>query len=120
MNINTFNFPDTFSNDGRVSMKKGADAVSQCLGLMVKCQRPQLRGDPQYGTNLYEMRYMGNTKVLRNMVKDDIIRLSRTYDDRIIMEQDDVSIEPNEEKVNVYCQYYLKSQDSKFGFDVVL
>lgn len=120
MKLNTFNFPDTFSNDGMVTMKSGADAINQNLGLMVKCQRPQLRGDPSFGTDILNQKFMQNTNILRSCIKDDIIILTERYDTRVEMGNKDVDVSFQGDYFYGKCQYYLKSEDSKFGYDVQL
>ena len=64
MRINTFNFPDTFSNDGRVKMKEGPSAINQNLGLMIKCQRPQLLQNTDYGTILRKQKFKQKWQVV--------------------------------------------------------
>lgn len=120
MRINTFNFPDTFSNDGRVLMKEGVPAINQDLGLMIKCQRPQLRGDPNFGSKLRRQKYSQNTTVLRNQIKDDIIILTQLYDTRVLMTAKDVDVSLQDNYFYANCQYYLKSEDSQFGFEIGL
>ena len=120
MRINTFNFPDTFSNDCIVKMKEGPSAINQNLGLMIKCQRPQLLQNTDYGTILRKQKFKQNTKVLRNQIKDDIIRLTEAYDKRISMGNADVDVSFEGDYFEAKCKYYLKSEDSTFGFDINL
>lgn len=120
MKITSFGFPDTFSNDGRVSMIDGVPAINQNIGLMVKCQRPQLLQDTAFGTKLRKQKFKQNTKVLRNQIKDDIILLTERYDKRIEMNQGDVDVSYQGEVFYAKCKYYLKSEDSTFGIEIEL
>jgi hypothetical protein len=118
MKITTFSFPDTFSNDGNINLKNGVNALNQNLGLMVKCQRPQLRGDPTFGTDIINQKFQQNTAILRSCIKDDIIILTERYDTRVLMGNGDVDVSFQGDYFHGKCRYYLKSEDSQFGYNI--
>lgn len=120
MKISTFNIPDTFTFDGNVDMLEGTDAVNKCLEMLVKVNKGELGGDPDFGSNFLIYCYEQNTDILNDQVTDDIVMSVSRYDDRIDINDNDIHTERQEEKILVNCNYYLKSEDSRLGISMLL
>ena len=120
MSITTFKLPDTFSDSGNLQMLKDSAAISQNLGLLLQTDKGELLLNPAYGSSFYIYKYTPNTNVLEDQVRDDIVTAVYLFDDRIDVNERDITITRQDEEVIVNVKYYLKNKGSSFIMQTIL
>lgn len=118
MKITTFNVKNTFSNDGNINMLSGIEAINQCLITMIMTQKNELFGDPEFGSILHEKTYNLANSILKDILKDNLLKLISSYDNRIEVEKIDIGyINQNTAKIDI--DYNLGTESSKLVVSVI-
>lgn len=83
-------FPDMFYKNS-VKILEGAEGTKNNLALMLKCEKGEQLGDPEFGTDLHKAKFGVNVSLATQLAIDGVVQ-AQTYMNNILFFRDDVSI----------------------------
>lgn len=110
MNQTTFSFPRMVDMKTRkVTLSNTYKSINECLGILLRTRKGELLGDPNYGCNLIERIFRYNGLIVQTLLKEDIVEAVEKYEPRISLSASDITIQPDNEVINIYITYTIKT-----------
>lgn len=97
--MNSIAFPDMFGT-ATTNLVKDREATVQNLLLTLKSEKTSLFGDPYFGSNMKRLIFEQNTKILRDIVIDDIYNVITHFLPQVRVKRDDIQV--NADRTTVY------------------
>ena len=119
-------YPNPFNlQSGKTDLSESTTSINQCIGLILTTAKGELLGDPDFGCTLYEIlfeQYSLNTEVL---VKKEIAESINTYEHRVTVSEQDISIEESMDEIGHKNRYkitisYMINNTSKINTTTVM
>lgn len=119
-------YPNPFNlQSGKTDLSESIASINQCIGLILTTAKGELLGDPDFGCTLYEIlfeQYSLNTEVL---VKKEIAESINTYEHRVTVSEQDISIEESMDETGHKNRYkitisYMINNTSKINTTTVM
>lgn len=108
-------FPNMFGlTIGNTNLDDTYISINRCLALILTTAKGELLGDPDFGCTLYEKLFEVYTPTQTDIIKSEIIEAINKYEKRIIVNNTDISIEPdphNDHRYMIHIKYVLKNSD---------
>lgn len=119
-------YPNPFNlQSGKTDVSDNIKSINECIGLILTTAKGELLGDPDFGCTLYEIlfeQYSLNTEAL---IKKEIAESINTYEHRITVSEQDISIEESIDDIGHKNRYkitisYMISNTSKINTTSVI
>lgn len=115
----TITHPKCFDlNSGNTSVSSSIGSIEQCLRLLLTTSKGELLGDPFFGTNIMAFINEPNDIVLKDEIVDDFVNAIKSYEKRITVGQDDITIVQIDKKVNISITYYVNELGKVGNFEL--
>lgn len=86
-------YPLTFDTvSGKTELDSTTISINRCIGLILLTGKGELLGDPDFGCRLYEMLFEQYSDVTEREIKTEIVESIRTYEKRITVSENNISI----------------------------
>ena len=107
-------YPDTFNySSGATDLDQDIVSINRCIGLILTTAKMELLGDPDFGCRLYEMLFNQYSGVLEQEIKQEICDSISTYEPRVSVGTDDITITHNENtdrnSYNIKIHYQIRN-----------
>lgn len=101
-------FPKMFTRS-RTLLYKDHEAIKSNLVLLLASEKTSLFGDPYYGTRLLPVLFEQNSKIVKDLVIDEIYTSIIDFMPQVYLERKDIDIESDgvDIIVKIRCRYYL-------------
>lgn len=118
--ITTIKFPNMFNiMTGKTQVVSGVESIQNSLKILLKSNIYELLGDPQYGCKLTQEMFEPDSNILADIIKHDIVNAIRTYEPRIILSEDDITVKSDRNNIYITISYHLVKTGTIESFDMV-
>lgn len=105
---------------GRTKISEYDLSVEQCLRLLILTSKGELLGDPNYGTNTIKYLCEPNTDLIAELVSTDILNAVRTYEQRVVITENDITFEFSATTMYIHIKYLLVITNEIKEFDLAI
>ena len=118
-------YPNTFDTvSGKTNLDEKLTSINKCIALILTTAKGELLGDPNFGCTLYELLYEQYSENLQQIIKSEIVESLSSYESRITLTSDDITIEENNtfgrNSFTITINYTLKNSTVQSTTTVVL
>ena len=107
----TIAFPKIFNTTtGKVNLASGSESINDCLYLLLNSMSPELLGDPMYGSNILELSFEYEGKLLEELIRSKILNAVTLYEPRISLTSEDINFYYDDETITIEMRYYIKAE----------
>ena len=110
--MKSLSFPEMFFRNS-TKVISGKEGTKNNLGLILRCEKGEQLGDPDFGTNLHKAKFSKNLTLAKELAVDGVLD-SQKFLGNVIFSRDDVLIKKAEAgKVDIYVNAIFSESVNK-------
>ena len=117
--MNALGFPKMFEGNSTI-IKKGKDASSECMRLLLASEKGDMFGDPEFGIQLKKYTYNQNNYILKDIIIDEIFEQVSIFCPQITVTRNDINVIQEGKKFYAHIKGINKADFTLSTFDLVL
>jgi phage baseplate assembly protein W len=118
-------YPITFDYvSGKTNLDDYVISINRCIALCLTSAKNELLGDPDFGSNLYEMLFEQYSDNLQVLIKQEIVDCITKFESRITVTDNNITIEKkndgNKNSFDIHISYTVTRTNKQFDTTVTL
>ena len=99
--MKSLDITNLFQSINHVGIVEGADATIQNLKLLLLSNKLTLFGDPYFGTNLQNLLFNKNNKILKDIILDEIYTAIIDFMPQLTLNRNEIDLKIDKEKISL-------------------
>lgn len=116
---NSITHPKMISiTNGNVDIDKLDTSINRSIALILLTGKGEVFGNPEFGSNIRKFLFDNYNDNLKELIIDEIIDSVSKWEDRIIINRSDISIEQEDLTLKIHISYTLTNSNIRGDTDV--
>ena len=99
--MRSLDITNLFQSINHVGIVEGVDATIQNLKLLLLSNKLTLFGDPYFGTNLQNLLFNKNNKILKDIILDEIYTAIIDFMPQLTLNRNEIDLKIDKEKISL-------------------
>lgn len=123
--MNTISFPRMFNQNSAhisIDMSTTTKSVVESLNSLLKTNRGELLGDPNYGTNIHKMLFDIKSSENVSEIKSEIVDSIHQYIPQIVISENYIKIysNPNNSQYKITIQFKMLRESQYYLYEIII
>ena len=93
-------------------------SINRSIALILLTAKGEVFGNPDFGSDIRKFLFQNYTDSMRDLLIDEIVESISNWEDRIVMNRSDISIEQDDLALKIHISYTLTNSNIRGDTDV--
>lgn len=114
-------FPYIFSSTtGATELDTNFDSINRSIALILLTGTNEVFGNPAFGSNIKRYQFREITPAIKNLLIDDLVSAITKFENRIILNSENINLEQVNDTLKVNISYKLKNSNATNTTDIIV